>query len=120
MFFSCCRSYKKWSEAKENTNLKSRAIITFVNENFEENISSGSYDDIRRKDLKLLVLADIVENSGVNKGSATNDPTRGYSLKTDFKKLIVTYKTETWNKALNDFMKNKPTLSEILERKRNY
>ena len=27
---------KKWNEAKENTNLKSRAIITFVNEHFEE------------------------------------------------------------------------------------
>jgi BsuBI/PstI restriction endonuclease domain/BsuBI/PstI restriction endonuclease HTH domain len=108
-----------WKEAKENTNLKSRAIITFVNKHFEENISSGSYDDIRRKDLKLLVLADIVENSGVNKGSATNDPTRGYALQTDFKNLIVTYKTDLWDKALKAFNKNKPSLSEILERKRN-
>ena len=63
---------KDWSKAKENANLKSREIITFINKNFEENISSGSYDDIRRKDLKLLVLADIVVNSGVNKGSTTN------------------------------------------------
>ena len=110
---------KKWTTAKENTNLKSRAIITFVNEHFEENISSGSYDDIRRKDLKLLVLADIVENSGVNKGSATNDPTRGYALQKDFKNLIVTYKTDKWNKNLKTFNKNKPSLAEILERKRN-
>ena len=111
---------KYWNEAKENTNLKSRAIITFVNKHFEENISSGSYDDIRRKDLKLLVLADIVENSGVNKGSATNDPTRGYALHKDFKNLIVTYKTGKWKKSLQFFNKNKPSLSEILERKRNF
>ena len=110
---------KKWIEAKENTNLKSRAIITFVNEHFEENISSGSYDDIRRKDLKLLVLADIIENSGVSKGSATNDPTRGYALHKDFKNLIVTYKTNNWETTLLKFNKNKPTLAEILERKRN-
>lgn len=108
-----------WKDAKEKTNLKSRVIITFVNAHFEENISSGSYDDIRRKDLKLLVLADIIENSGVNKGSATNDPTRGYALQSDFKNLIVTYKTDQWNNALEAFNKNKPTLSEILERKRN-
>jgi hypothetical protein len=108
-----------WKEAKEKTNLKSRAIITFVNKHFEEHISSGSYDDIRRKDLKLLILADIVENSGVNKGSATNDPTRGYALQTDFKNLIVTYKTNLWDNALKAFNKNKPSLSEILERKRN-
>ncbi len=108
-----------WSEAKENTNLKSRSIISFVNENFEENISSGSYDDIRRKDLKLLVLADIIQNSGVNKGSATNDPTRGYKLRPDFKNLVITYKTDEWKEALNSFNENKLSLSEILSRKRN-
>ena len=110
---------KDWSKAKENTNLKSRDIINIVNKNFEENISSGSYDDIRRKDLKLLVLSDIVLNSGVGKGSATNDPTRGYALNPDFKKLIITYKTDNWNKALRAFNKNKPSLAEILSRKRN-
>jgi type II restriction enzyme len=110
---------KDWSKAKENTNLKSRDIINFVNQHFEEKISSGSYDDIRRKDLKLLVLADIIINSGVNKGAATNDPTRGYALHPDFKQLIVTYKTKGWDKALETFNSNRPALSEILSRKRN-
>jgi BsuBI/PstI restriction endonuclease domain/BsuBI/PstI restriction endonuclease HTH domain len=108
-----------WSKAKENANLKSRDIINIVNKNFEENISSGSYDDIRRKDLKLLVVADIVVNSGVGKGSATNDPTRGYALHPDFKKLILTYKTDEWTKTLKTFNKNHAKLSEILARKRN-
>ena len=113
---------KDWKKAKsleDNIHLKTRDIINIVNKNFEENISSGSYDDIRRKDLKLLVLADIVSNSGVNKGSATNDPTRGYSLHPDFKKLIVDYKTDQWNKSLKAFTKNKLNLSDILARKRN-
>lgn len=118
-FLAVANVTNKWNEAKENTNLKSRAIISFVNEHFEENISSGSYDDIRRKDLKLLVLADLVENSGVNKGSATNDPTRGYSLKADFRNLILTYNTTNWEDSLKVFIKTKPSLSEILERKRN-
>ena len=110
---------KDWSKAKENANLKSRDIINLVNKNFEEKISSGSYDDIRRKDLKLLVLADIVENSGVNKGSVTNDPTRGYALHPDFKQLIVSYKTSNWTKNLKSFNKNKPSLADILSRKRD-
>jgi type II restriction enzyme len=109
---------KDWTKAKENTNLKSRDIINIVNKNFEENISSGSYDDIRRKDLKLLVLADIIVNSGVNKGSATNDPTRGYALHPDFFNLIITYQTNGWSKNLKTFNKNKTNLSEILARKR--
>lgn len=110
---------KDWSKAIENANLKSRDIIKIVNENFEENISPGSYDDIRRKDLKLLVLADIVINSGVNKRSATNDPTRGYALHPDFKNIIVKYKTTDWKNSLKNFNENKPSLAEILSRKRN-
>ena len=110
---------KDWTKAKENANLKSRDIINLVNKNFEEKISSGSYDDIRRKDLKLLVLADIVVNSGVNKDSSTNDPTRGYALHPDFKHLIVTYKTANWTKNLKEFNENKPSLADILSRKRD-
>lgn len=108
-----------WQQAKQDTNLKSRDIIKFVNENFEENISSGSYDDIRRKDLKLLVLANLITNSGISKGSATNDPTRGYALHKDFMNLILTYKTKNWNKALENFNRNRLNLSDILARKRN-
>src|ERR1700722_12124623 len=39
-----------WSAAKgieDNFRLGSRDIINYINEHFEENISSGSYDDIR-------------------------------------------------------------------------
>lgn len=108
-----------WSKAKENANLKSRDIIKIVNNNFEENISSGSYDDIRRKDLKLLVLADIVINSGISKGSATNNPTRGYALHPDFRNLVVTYKTDNWGKSLEAFNQNRPSLAVILARLRN-
>lgn len=110
---------KDWSMAKDNSNLKSRDIINFVNQNFEEKISLGSYDDIRRKDLKLLVLAELVVNSGVSKGSATNDPTRGYSLDPDFKILIVNYRTKNWAEELKSFNQSRSKLAETLSRKRN-
>ena len=118
-FLAVAAVKKDWSKAIENANLKSRDIIKIINENFEENISPGSYDDIRRKDLKLLILADIVINSGVNKRSATNDPTRGYALHPDFKNLIVKYKTTDWKASLKKFNGEKPSLAEILSRKRN-
>lgn len=118
-FLAVAEVTKDWKKAKDDTNLKSRDIIKFVNDNFEENISSGSYDDIRRKDLDLLVLADIVVNTGTLKGAATTDPTRGYSLNPDFKKLIVNYKTKEWHKALASFKEGRPNLAEILSRKRN-
>jgi len=111
----------KWQTAKgadENIHLKTREIITFINKNFEEKISSGSYDDIRRKDLKLLVLADLIINCSGNPGAATNDPTRGYALSPDFKRLVISFGTTNWGNNLKEFIANKPSLSVVLSRKR--
>ena len=41
----------------DNRSMTTRSIITWINSHFQEEISSGSYDDIRRKHLKLPVLA---------------------------------------------------------------
>jgi type II restriction enzyme len=110
-----------WKEAKghrEHRHLKTRDIIKFINSNYEENISPGSYDDIRRKHLKLLILADIILNSADNPSAATNDPTRGYTLDAEFKTLITHYGTNDWEIKLKLFNKNRPGLSESLHHKR--
>ena len=109
-----------WAKASDKSHFKTREIIAIVNKNFEENISPGSYDDIRRKDLKLLVIADLVLNSSDNLSAATNDPTRGYSLNPAFKNLIINYGTKYWDKELKTFNNNKPSLAELLERRRNF
>jgi BsuBI/PstI restriction endonuclease domain/BsuBI/PstI restriction endonuclease HTH domain len=108
-----------WTTASDKSHVKTREIITFINKNFEETISPGSYDDIRRKDLKLLVVADLVVNSGNKLSAATNDPTRGYALHPDFKNLILTYGTASWDEKLTEFNNSKPSLAELLARKRN-
>lgn len=111
----------KWPKEIEfrNDSLKTRDIITFINTNFDENISSGSYDDIRRKDLKLLVLADIVENKSAKLESATNDPTRGYTLNSEFKDLLLKFNTKEWDKQLSKYLKKRKKLSEQLQRNRD-
>lgn len=118
-FLAVANVIHDWNTASDTTHLQTRQIITFINQHFEENISPGSYDDIRRKDLKLLVVADLIVNSGDKLSAATNDPTRGYALHTDFKNLVVQYKTENWEAALSNFNSTRPSLDELLERKRN-
>lgn len=108
-----------WKQAKCDTNLRSRDIIQFINKHFDETISSGSYDDIRRKDLALPVLAGIVINTGVGKGSATNDPTRSYALHPDFHQLILTYKTKQWKTRLAVFCEGRTKLKDVIEGKRS-
>ncbi|MEI7690722.1 MAG: hypothetical protein WCI63_03795 [bacterium] len=92
-----------WSEAKsldDNVNMKTRDIISFINKEFEENISPGSYDDIRRKDLLLLVLGEVVVRT--NENSARNDSTRGYALNPSLKKLVGSFGSENWTINLSE------------------
>jgi type II restriction enzyme len=109
---------KHWKEASDKRFLKTREVINFINQHFEENISSGSYDDIRRKDLKLLVVAGLILNSSDKPDAATNDPTRGYSLSSDFKNLIQSFGIKDWKSNLEQFMADKESLEELLQRKR--
>ncbi len=108
-----------WTQATDKRLLKSRNIIDFNNQYFEENISSGSYDDVRRKDLEDMVIDGIILNQAHTLNAATNDPTRGYSLAPDVSRLIQQYGTEKWENALIDYLAQKTTLKEKLERKRN-
>lgn len=96
--------------------LKTRDIINFVNEHFNEKISSGSYDDIRRKDLKLLTLSEVVLRSSPN--SATNDSTRGYSLNPTYAELIRDFGSDNWWHTVSERLKNIDPLSQKLKRDR--
>lgn len=116
------KSSNSWAKAKglnEGRVLKTREIIRYINEHFDEYISSGSYDDIRRKDLKLMVLAGLIINSAENPNAATNDPTRGYALEPSFKKLVTNFKTAEWTRRLMEYSQNRERLSESLARTRN-
>lgn len=94
-----------------NRKIKTREIINYINQNFEENISSGSYDNIRRKDLRPLIMAGIVESNADNPQAATNDPTRGYSLTSEMIELMVTYGTANWHLSAQKFLGYKNSLN---------
>ena len=120
-FLASCdiKSLKELAKAKDLNSgfaLKTRDIINYVNQHFNENISSGSYDDIRRKDLKLLTIAEVVLQSSPN--SATNDSTRGYSINPTYGELIRNYGKKDWEKSVKDKLKNIEPLSQKLKRER--
>ena len=97
---------------------RTRDIINFENEHYGENISSGSYDDIRRQDLKLLVEGGIVVSSSSSEEQATNNPSRGYALAPAFAHLIHQYNSPSWDEALAEFVERTKSLKEELERRR--
>ena len=112
-------SFAEAKSADDNHFLTTREIINYENANYGENISSGSYDDIRRKDLLMPVQAQIVLNSSAFDSQATNNPTRGYALNPLFASLIRTFGTNEWEKSLNEYRSKAKLLRDELERRRN-
>ncbi len=108
--------FKKTKDLNSGYALKTRDIIKYINNHFGENISSGSYDDVRRKDLKLLTVAEVVLQSSPN--SATNDSTRGYSINPTYAELIRKFGTKGWEEMVTDKLKNIEPLSKKLKRER--
>ncbi len=107
---------KKWDESRsisDDYTLRSRDIISYINKNFEENISSGSYDDIRRKDLIRLTGMGLVIKSANNPNSDTNDGTRGNAIEENFSKLIKSFKGLNWDKTLASFEIDKNYLEKF-------
>ncbi len=97
--------------------MKTRDIIDFMNSHFGENISSGSYDDIRRKDLKQLILGSIVMRT--NENLARNDSTRGYALNHSAAPLFQSYGTKNWKQEVDKFVKTHGSVTELLDRTRD-
>lgn len=111
-------SWQNCLSIERNHKLLSRQIITYLNNNLGENISSGSYDDIRRKDLLLPVEAGIVMNSASNPNANTNDGTRPYALSSDVAAQIKLFGTVKWDKSLKEFNSKRVLLNQKLAKER--
>ena len=103
---------------KDGQFLRTREILKFENDNYGENISPGSDEDIRRKDLKYLVLANIAINSSAIEAKATNDSSRAYGLSVEFAELLKSFGTPQWEQALKDYKEKMKSLEQQLKAKR--
>jgi hypothetical protein len=108
-----------WKKADFSHALGTRDIIRYWNSHFDENVSESSYDDIRRKDLKLIVLAKIINPSSANPNAARNDGTRKFALNPEYGALIQKFGSNTWEEEVKLFLSNKVTLEEQLSDKRD-
>ena len=108
--------WERAQSADDGRSMKTRDIITYVNNHFDEQLSPGSYDDIRRKDLKLSVLANVVISTGTG---ATNDPTRGYAIEPGHADLLRRIGTPGWKDEVTRTIGDRATLREALAAERD-
>jgi len=107
-----------WTEARSDNRLRSRDVIHWMNQYLGESISSGSYDDIRRKHLYLPVEAGLVLKSAGNENAATNDGTRSYALSPETAELLRSFGTKQWASSLENFLAGRELLADALRRVR--
>lgn len=111
-----------WKNAKgiaAKHRVGTKDAIKFCNLHFGENISSGSYDDVKRKDLLYPERANLVIATGRKfQFVATNNPTRKYSLEENFAALVRSYQTADWSTKLAEFLALQPSLKEQLNQAR--
>lgn len=120
-FLAVCdvKQSSDWSQAKslnDDYALKTRDIIEYINKNFGEAISRGSYDDIRRKDLKHPALAEVIISDRPQ--SARNDPNRAWGINPEHISLTKAYTKENWETLVGKFLEGRITLKEQLAAKR--
>ena len=109
-----------WRRIKDSNDvyaLTTREIIDYHNAHFNENISRGSYDDIRRKDLARLVLATIVVNS--KPGANNSNPTRGYRISNEYSRIIKNYGQPDWFAQVATFNRMHPTYEARISAQRD-
>ncbi len=109
----------EWRTAKsldDGYALTTREIITYLNNHFGEKISSGSYDDVRRKDLQHLSLAEVVLSDSPT--VAKNAPKRSWGVNPDYANIIKGFGQGNWEKELKTFMKGRETLQNKLASER--
>jgi hypothetical protein len=108
-----------WDKARDDNRLRSRDVIRWMNDFLGEDISSGSYDDIRRKDLLLPVEAGLVLKSAGKEGAATNDGTRPYALSREAAALLRSYQKADWDSRLAEFLSGREKLTDQLKKMRH-
>lgn len=109
----------EWRNAKsldDGYGLTTREIIAYLNNHFGEKISSGSYDDVRRKDLQHLCLGEVVISDSPT--VAKNAPGRAWGLNPVYANIIKSFGQENWKKELDTFMEGRETLQDMLASER--
>jgi len=110
--------FKSAKSITDGYGLRTKGIVEYMNAHYGENLSKGGYDDVKRKDLEMPLLGDIVLGGQVAKlkdPADPNNPTRQYTLSQDFAALLANYGTSSWSAAVTNYEATHTLLRDRLE-----
>lgn len=102
---------KAWGDSGLQV-IGSRQLIDWLNAHLGENISRGSYDEVRRRCVKFLVEAGVAIKDPDDVNRSPNSPLTGYALSPEFVLLLRTFGTSQWLRSRNKFQNSHESLRE--------
>ncbi len=111
-------SWKNFKDSAQH-HLTTKQILAFGRIHWGESRSDGSYDDVRRQDLKWLTLSNIAIPAANKPGATTNDGTRGFGIHEVVAQVVRTFGTKNWKQAVGKFRSEWTLLSMELARERD-
>ena len=108
-----------WANAKDladGRKLTTREIVRHRRKTFGEDISDGSYDDVRRADLERVYLAGLVQTDDPTKDQ--NDGTRRYGLNPEFSGIVRAFGNPGWEADASAFVQERGSLALRLSQPR--
>ena len=81
--------------------LRQEKIMEFWKIYYGENVSSGSYDDVRRKELSILAARGPWSAQCGDPNASPNDPTRRYAVRNEARDVLRTFNTPCGAKLLS-------------------
>jgi type II restriction enzyme len=97
--------------------LTTKKILGFWNTHYCEKMELGSYDDVQRKDLEILLPARIATKTA--EGNNTNNPTNSYAISKDFSPVLLTFGTIDWGGSVAAFRDSVGSIADRIDRERD-
>jgi type II restriction enzyme len=109
----------KWSKAERNSLGVSKGIMTFVRDSYGKAYAPNTRETFRRHILHQFVQSSIADYNPDNPNAPVNSPKAHYAISENFLRVVRTYNTRKWDKAIKQFILSAGSLSEMYLKKRD-
>lgn len=100
-----------WANAQKRSLTVSKGVMNFITGEYKRVYAPNTRETVRRQVLHQFVQAYLAAYNPDDQTLPTNSPRAHYALSDDALRVLKTFGTESWNEALQEFMKKHGTLA---------
>ena len=106
-----------WSKAKSRF-IRIHDILVFIQENYGKQYAENTRETIRRQTLHQFEQAALAARNPDDPSRPTNSPKNVYTVSNEALSVIKKYRTQRWNRAIQQFVKSKGRLVDLYDKRK--